>query len=91
MSDYVKQASKAGEKYLSAVTEGQESFLKYAAAYSEWISKVPTVPAPGYVSELPTPREIAEANFDFVNKLLAQQKAFADKLFASSVPAAPAS
>jgi hypothetical protein len=87
MSDYVKLASEAGEKYLTAVTEGQESFLKYAAAYSEWASKAPTVPAPGYVSEMPTPREIAEASFDFANKLLSQQKAFADKLMASSSPA----
>jgi hypothetical protein len=36
---------------------------------------------------MPTPREIAEASFDFANKLLSQQKAFADKLMASSSPA----
>ena len=42
------------------------------------------VPAPAFVADLPTPREITEVNFTFASKLLKQQKDFADKLFATT-------
>lgn len=84
MSDYVKFLSSAGDKYLKAVSESQESFLKYAAAYSEWLSKAPTFPLPSFASEIPTPRELNEAGFDFATKMLQQQKEFSDKLLATA-------
>lgn len=90
MSDYVKFIASAGDKYLKAIAEGQESYLKYAAAYSEWLSKAPTFPVPGFAAEIPTPRELSEAGFDFVTKSLKQQKDFSDKLLATAPTAAAA-
>lgn len=91
MSDYVKLVSGSTDKYLKTFADSQESFLKYAAAYSEWLSKAPTFPVPSFASQVPTPREISEAGFDFANKALKQQKEFADKLLATAPTAAAAS
>jgi 16S rRNA A1518/A1519 N6-dimethyltransferase RsmA/KsgA/DIM1 with predicted DNA glycosylase/AP lyase activity len=47
--------------------------------------KMPTAPAaPAYGVEMPTVKEVMEANFAFASKLLKQQKDFADKLVAAS-------
>jgi hypothetical protein len=91
MSEYVKFLSGSADKYLKTIADSQESFLKYAAAYSEWMSKAPTYPVPSFASEIPTPREISEAGFDFATKVLKQQKQFADKLLATAPAAAAAS
>jgi hypothetical protein len=45
---------------------------------------VPVAPIPAFATELPTPKEIVEANFTFAAKLLKQQKEFTEKLFAAS-------
>jgi hypothetical protein len=84
MSEYLKQATEAGDQYLSALAESQEQFLKAVSAASAWVPKVPTPPAPAFVATLPTAREVVEANFAFAAKLLKQQKDFTEKLFSSS-------
>jgi hypothetical protein len=85
MSDYVKRAGGVGDKYLAALAESQEQFLKTLAAYSAWVPKAPAaVPDAG---ELPTPKEVVEANFAFAAKLLKQQKDFTEKLVAATTPA----
>ena len=84
MSEYLKQATDAGDQYLSALAESQEQFLKTVTAASAWVPKVPTPPAPAFAATLPTAREVVEANFAFAAKLLKQQKEFTDKLFATS-------
>jgi hypothetical protein len=78
---YVKLATDAGDQYLAALAESQEAFLKSMATFTSW-----TPPAPAFT--LPTPQEITEASFAFVQKLVKQQKEFSEKLFASNVPAA---
>jgi hypothetical protein len=84
MSDYLKQATEAGDQYLSALAESQAQFLKAVTAASAWVPKVPMAPAPVFAATLPTAREIVEANFAFAAKLLKQQKDFTEKLFATS-------
>ena len=84
MSEYVKQVSTAGEQYLTALAEGQEQFLKAMSSYTSLLPKVPVAPIPAFAAELPTPKEIVEANFTFAAKLLKQQKEFTEKLFAAS-------
>ena len=86
MSEYVKQVSSAGEQYLTALAEGQEQFLKAMSSFASLLPKVPATPMPAFATELPTPKEIAEANFTFAAKLLKQQKEFTEKLFATSAP-----
>lgn len=84
MSDYVKLAASAADQYLSALAETQETVLKSVATISAAAPPVPTVPTPAFVSELPTFKEVAEANFAFAAKLLKQQKDFTEKLFAAT-------
>jgi len=89
MPNYAKLSEDASDQYLTMLAEGQEQFLK---AVKTWAASVPPV-APGFTTPLtndffPTPREVAEANFAFMAKLLKQQKSFADKLFATSTATA---
>ena len=85
MSEYVKQVTEAGDKYLSALAESQEQFLKAVTTASAWLPKAPVAPVPGFAAALPTAREVVEANFAFASKLLKQQKDFTEKLFSSPV------
>ena len=84
MSDYVKRASGFGDQYLTALAENQEQFLKSLATFSSWVPKVPAAPAPEFTTELPTAKEIVEANFAFAAKLLKQQKDFTEKFVAAT-------
>jgi len=95
MSNYVKLATDAGDQYLASLTELQENFLKTTSAFAERFKAVapmamPAMPAmpPGITApELPTADEITEATFAFAQKLLKQQKTFAEKLLAANAPA----
>ena len=80
MSNYVKLATEAGDQYLTALAEGQEQFLKSLSGFAAWTPTTASIPTPPFAADLPTPKEIAEANFAFAAKLLKQQKTFADKL-----------
>ncbi|MGH9238938.1 MAG: hypothetical protein ACRD3G_12940 [Vicinamibacterales bacterium] len=86
MSDYVKRANGVGDQYLAALADSQEQFLKTLTAFSSWVPKVPAAAAP-VAAELPTPKEVVEANFAFAAKLLEQQKDFTEKLVAATTPA----
>jgi hypothetical protein len=86
MSDYVKLASGAADQYLTALAESQEQFLKTMTAFNAWMPKVASTPTPALAVELPTAKEVLEANYAFASKLLKQQKDFADKLVAASSP-----
>jgi hypothetical protein len=87
MSEYVKLVNGAADQYLTALAESQEQFLKSVAAFNSWLPKVASAaaaPAPAFAVELPTAKEVVEANFAFASKLLKQQKDFAEKLVAAS-------
>ena len=85
MSNFVKLATEAGDQYLAALAESQEQFLKYAKTFAAWAPTVtPSATSAAVGDFLPTPREVVEANLAFTAKLLKQQKAFSDKLFADA-------
>ena len=85
MSEYVKLATGAGDQVLAALAETQETFLKSVSAFSSsWTPAQAPVAVPAFAAELPTPKEVLEANFAFASKLLKQQKDFADKFFAAT-------
>jgi len=81
MSNYVKLATEAGDQYLETLAEGQEQFLKSMSGFAAWTPKATSFPTPPFLADLPTPKEVAEANFAFAAKLLKQQKTFTDKMF----------
>lgn len=74
MSNYVKVAEKAGDRYLAAMAEGQENVLRGIAAWSQWAPR-PAPPADYFAL-----REMTTAAFSFFEKLLEQQHAFAARL-----------
>ena len=86
MSQYVKLATGAGDQFLAALAESQETFLKSLSAFSSWWTPVqaPVAAVPAFAAELPTPKEVVEANFAFASKLLKQQKDFTEKFFAAT-------
>jgi hypothetical protein len=87
MSEYVKLATGAGDQFLAALAESQETFLKSLTAFPSWAPAPQPVAAPAFAAELPTAKEVVEANFAFASKLLKQQKEFTEKLIAATSPA----
>ena len=89
MSNYVKLATDAGDQYLASLAEIQENLLKATTAFAARFTPVTPVAIPAFVApELPTAQEVTEASFAFAQKLLKQQKSFAEKLFAAGTTAA---
>jgi hypothetical protein len=87
MPDYVKIATEAGDQYLAALAETQEQFLKYLKAFATWAPPgAPPVP-PFAKAYFPSASDVFSANFAFAEKLLRQQQAFTQKLFATTAPA----
>jgi hypothetical protein len=85
MSNYAKLAAEAGDQYLTFLAESQDQFLKMVGTTTSFVPAMPAMSAaPGL--DIPTPKEIAEANFSFATKLVKQQKAFTDKLFSALTP-----
>jgi hypothetical protein len=91
MASYVKLAAEAGDKYLTALSEFQDTFLKSVATGAERFkaATLPTAPPAFELPPVPSAQEISEANFAFAQKLLKQQKSFVEKLLATATPATP--
>ena len=89
MSNYVKLAADAGDQYLASLAEIQENFLKATAAFAaRFTPATPVAMPPGFAApELPSAQEVTEASFAFAQKLLKQQKGFAEKMLAASASA----
>jgi len=85
MSTYAKLAAEAGDQYLTFLADSQEQFLKLVGTTTSWVPPMPAIAAPAGV-DIPTPKEIAEANFSFATKLVKQQKTFTDKLLSALTP-----
>ena len=89
MSNYVKLATDAGDQYLASLAEIQDNFLKATTAFAARFTPVTPIATPAFAApELPTVQEVTEASFAFAQKLLKQQKSFAEKMLAASTPAA---
>ena len=88
MSTYAKLAAEAGDQYLTFLAETQDQFLKMVGTTPAWVPAMPAIPAmptpPGV--DIPTPKEIVEANFSFTTKFVKQQKAFTEKLISAMTP-----
>ena len=91
MSSYVKLATDAGDQYLASLAEMQENFLKATTALAARFAPTTPIETPpafaAAAAAVPTPQEVTEASFAFAQKLLKQQKSFAEKLLAASTPA----
>ena len=74
--EYLKVATELGDRYVSAVADTQEQFLKYMKLMADSVS----APALLRPDALPTPSEMLTANFEFAEKLLKTNQAFAERL-----------
>jgi hypothetical protein len=80
MSIYAKLAAEAGDQYLEAMGQTQDSFLNAMAMSRAWAPAMPATP----LAELPTPQEVVDVSFGFTQKLLKQQQDFVEKLIDAS-------
>jgi len=88
MTDYIKNATDAGDQYLAALAVTQEQFLKLMQAAAARTSAVaPQMLAPFGRGVLPSTSEVVEVNFAFAEKLLKQQHAFTEQWLAARMPA----
>ena len=85
MSDYTAQIEKASEQYLTTLVTAQENSVKAIAAFVKQIPATPEVPGLPAV-DLTAPSKITAAAFDLAEKLLAQNRSYADQVLAAMVP-----
>ena len=87
MSDFAKLAAEAAEQYLAAIQKIQATSLdtvaRMASAVPDAAKNLPPLQTP---EGLPTVGEVSEAYFDFTEKLIANQKAYTEKLLATVKP-----
>ena len=82
MTTYARIAAEAGDQYLAALSQTQETFLNAIAMSTAWAPAVPVASA--LPEDFPTPQEMVGVSFGFAQKLLKQQQDFAEKLIAAS-------
>jgi hypothetical protein len=75
--EYVQAAQ---EQTLKTVRQGQQAVVEAVASWAETVDK-------GAADQLPTPQELVQANFAFVERLLASQREFAEGVLAAAAPA----
>jgi len=86
MTTYLELSKSAQQQVLATIKQGQELAL---AGVELWASTVAPLVKDQPVSipfEGPAPKEIVANSFGFAEKLLASQKAFAEKVVAASAP-----
>ena len=82
MSNYVKLAEETGDRYLAALEQSQENYLKYVAAVNQWTPR-----QAGPFAGMSALLAVANAGFEFSERYLKQQKAFSDLLFGQTATA----
>ena len=86
IAEFTAQAQQGAEQYLATVAKVQETVVEAIAAFVKQIPAAPEVPGVPAV-DLTAPGKITAATFDFAEKLLAQNRTYADQIFAALVPA----
>lgn len=84
MSNYQNVAAEAGDKYLEMLAQGQEQFVEFVRSSRELIPQVPaefTAKAPSTPFAMPSPQDLADAQYQFATKLLKQQETFTRRLY----------
>ena len=86
MTDYVAEANKATQQYLDALAKTQEEFVKAIETFMKQLPALPQSPVTAPVGDLPSAGEVSTVTFDFVEKILAQQRATTDRLISVLAP-----
>lgn len=86
MTDYIAEANKLTEQYLSTLAKAQDD---YVAAVETFVKQIPAAAKPAVATpaiDLPSAGDVTAVSFDFAEKILAQQRATTDKLIAALTP-----
>jgi hypothetical protein len=86
MSTPLELSKATQEQILATIKQGQELALTSVEVWASSIAPLVRAGQPPIVAELPTPEELVSNSFGFAEKLLASQKAFAQKVVAASAP-----
>lgn len=90
MSNYPNLAAEAGDKYLAMLAQGQDQIVDFVRSSREMMPQMPAPQSAQLPFAMPSPRELADAQYDFAARLLKQQQEFAKKLYSiGSTKAAP--
>lgn len=87
MTDYVAEANKASEQYLTTLAKAQDDFVAAIENFVKQIPAAPAAPVAVPAIDLPSATDVTAFSFDFAEKLLANQRTHADKLIAVLTPA----
>jgi hypothetical protein len=83
---------KRQEEFLKTVRRGQEFMLGAIKTWAEAVHpitpKLPLVHLP-LADKLPKPKDVVENTYDFAEKLLANQRKFAEEVLKAAAPLAP--
>lgn len=91
MSNALEQLNKVQDQVLDTIASFQkpvvETVAKVAGRVEGVVPEVPSIDVAGQVAErFPTAEELISSNFDFVGKLLDQQRAFIEQLILAAKP-----
>lgn len=81
--NYLELMQQAGDAWLAQVSEMQENSLKLAERMTQSLPKSDAFPLPkvdGSDFGIPSARELIEVNFSIMDKFLANQRAYFDRL-----------
>jgi hypothetical protein len=86
----VPDAAAAQEQFLEGIRQGQDAVVEAVRVWAEAAAKTTTLaPLPESPADLPRPADLVAGSFDFAEKLLAEQRTFAERLVAAAAPATP--
>jgi hypothetical protein len=75
MPDYLDSATAAGDRFLMNMARYQDAWLRNLAAFGLLMPRMTPMAWPGFIAI----REMSEAGFAFSEKLLEQQKSYAER------------
>ena len=85
MSTYIELSKVAQEQILATIKQSQELALSGVELWASNIAPLTNDMKVGAI-ETPSPKDVVANSFGFAERLLASQKAFAEKVVAASAP-----
>jgi hypothetical protein len=86
MTTYLELSKTAQEQVLTTIKQGQEIALAGVELWASTVAPLVKGQHVPVVFETPAPKDVVANSFGFAEQLLASQKAFAEKVVATSAP-----
>ena len=87
----VADVAAAQDQFLEGIRQGQDALVEAVRVWAEAAAKTATLapPLPEPSEDLPRPADLVAGSFDFAERMLAEQRTFAERLVAAAAPATP--